>query len=64
MARGRGRVAVWRRPVVHELTVENIDNGKWNVAWRNHSISNEQLISDLRRLYFPNPAMRVVWAWV
>ena len=46
---------------LYELTLENVDNGWWNVAWRGHTISNEQLVFDLRRLYFPSPAMRVVW---
>ena len=46
---------------LYELEIKNVAEDQWNVAWRNERISNEQLVLDLKRLYYPSPAMVVVW---
>lgn len=45
----------------YELVVDNVGEDQWWVAWRQTIIDNEQMVNDLRRLYFPSPAMSVVW---
>ena len=34
---------------------------QWWAAWREAVVSNHQLVDDLRCLYHPCPALRVVW---
>jgi hypothetical protein len=51
---GRGRL--------YELEMANVGVDQWWVAWRAEPyISNERLVEDLRRLFHPHPAMRIVW---
>ena len=46
---------------LYELAMANVDKDQWSVAWRKDFITNRQVVEDLRHLYFPEPAMRVVW---